>query len=325
MKNLLVTLADSGHVEQTKQLFSSAYFNGGWKGRLMLLAYNIPNDNLRWFKTKGILIREFGGNAPAFQGFDSPKTAKFYLFTDEFKEWAQIIYLDADIIVRASLDGLTRRSGFCAASVDAINDRLIDQFVSPSKADRALYTELRKKYPLMSPAFNSGVMVFTTDVIKRQTFTQLQYLYNRYMPLIKPPIVDQPILNLYFCPEWKRLPTAYNILYETYRCTDLVKGGGPIIHFNGAHKPWHGTSPFLDEWKNNFTRADAIDTRRDSDAAKRINASKIRLFSCYLHLRHLLNFRHLLLRLYRLFGLICYFLYVCLPHLYFALVKVKDE
>jgi len=52
MKNLLVTLATKDYVFLAKQLFSSAYFNAEWKGNYMLLAYRIPERNLKWFRKK---------------------------------------------------------------------------------------------------------------------------------------------------------------------------------------------------------------------------------------------------------------------------------
>lgn len=49
-KNLIVTLADKNYIDQAKQLFSSVYFNAGWNGDYMLLAHEISESELRWFK-----------------------------------------------------------------------------------------------------------------------------------------------------------------------------------------------------------------------------------------------------------------------------------
>jgi len=38
-KSVLVTLADENYIYQAKQLFSSVYFNVGWRGDYMLLAH----------------------------------------------------------------------------------------------------------------------------------------------------------------------------------------------------------------------------------------------------------------------------------------------
>ena len=56
--NLLVTLADKNYIDQAKQLFSSVYFNSGWKGDYMLLAHEIHEGELKWFRDKGILIKK---------------------------------------------------------------------------------------------------------------------------------------------------------------------------------------------------------------------------------------------------------------------------
>ena len=56
-KNLLVTLADRNFLDQAKQLFSSVYWNAGWDGDYMLLAFKIPEQELEWFRKKRILVK----------------------------------------------------------------------------------------------------------------------------------------------------------------------------------------------------------------------------------------------------------------------------
>jgi len=58
-KNLLVTIANEKYVDLAKQLFSGVYFNAGWKGDYMLFSFQIPEEELVWFKRRGILIKEF--------------------------------------------------------------------------------------------------------------------------------------------------------------------------------------------------------------------------------------------------------------------------
>ena len=53
-QNLLVTLADKNYIQQAKQLFSSVYWNAGWKGDYMLWAHEIPEEELN-----GLMTREF--------------------------------------------------------------------------------------------------------------------------------------------------------------------------------------------------------------------------------------------------------------------------
>ena len=51
-KNLLVTLTEKNYIPQAKQLFSSVYWNAGWKGDYMLLAHGIPEKELKWLEKK---------------------------------------------------------------------------------------------------------------------------------------------------------------------------------------------------------------------------------------------------------------------------------
>ena len=55
---VLVTLADKNYIDQAKQLFSSVYWNAGWKGDYMLLAHEVPEKDLNWFREKGILVKK---------------------------------------------------------------------------------------------------------------------------------------------------------------------------------------------------------------------------------------------------------------------------
>ncbi len=178
-KNLLVTLADSNYVDQAKQLFSSVYWNAGWKGDYMLLAYDIPEKDLRWFRDKGILVRECEpilteseiriGHAPL------TTLSKFYLFTTEFKKWKNIVFLDGDIIVRGSLDTLVQTRGFAAVRIlNMLRTSLKGQFHDRNRSNNHLFKELESQCDLRRPAFNSGVMAFNTDIISENDFQNLK-------------------------------------------------------------------------------------------------------------------------------------------------------
>lgn len=56
--NLIVTLANRRYLNHAKQVFSSLYFNAGWDGDYMLLAHQIPKQELEWFSKRGILVKE---------------------------------------------------------------------------------------------------------------------------------------------------------------------------------------------------------------------------------------------------------------------------
>ena len=91
--SVLVTLADRNFLNQAKQLFSSAKRNGNWKGEFALLAHNIPEKDLFWFRKNGVYIKK----CPSL-GLPSRKRKyplifldKFYLFTPYFKQWKKVL------------------------------------------------------------------------------------------------------------------------------------------------------------------------------------------------------------------------------------------
>ena len=108
--SVLVTLADENYVDQAKQLFSSVYFNSGWKGDYVLLSRNVPEDKLKWFLDKGIIVRRIDPVVNESLNHLWPSTIydKFHLFSNYFKRWRVLVYVDSDVIVRGSLDSLVK-------------------------------------------------------------------------------------------------------------------------------------------------------------------------------------------------------------------------
>jgi lipopolysaccharide biosynthesis glycosyltransferase len=108
-KDLIVTLADANFVDQAKQLFSSVYFKAGWAGDYLLLTNNLSDLDRAWFENKGIIVYNqplISKEAFSEKAYPPLLFSKFYLFTRYFKKWRKVIFLDADIIVRGSLEEL---------------------------------------------------------------------------------------------------------------------------------------------------------------------------------------------------------------------------
>jgi len=283
MKNdLLVTLADSNYVDKAKQLFSSVYWNAGWKGDYLLLAYDIPEKDLRWFKDKGILVRECEAVLTKSDNYigHAPLTTlcKFYLFTPEFKKWENIVFLDGDIIVRGSLDALAQIKGFGAIRIlNIFRTSLQGQFHDRNRNNEHLFKELERKCDLSRPAFNSGVMAFCTDIISEEDFKNIKNNLLHFKEILF--ISEETVLNMYFYDKWQELSQVYNICpsYEMYHsgCSpDNLKG--IVFHtysrFSGG-KPWNPKSPFYSEWNSNLDKADMIDLV-NPQASKKILSKK---------------------------------------------------
>src|SRR4030043_500652 len=288
-KDLLVTLADKNYINQAKALFSSVYWNAGWKGDYMLLSHGIPEKELKWFRDKGILIKKckplYNKPVGVKEVRHSVVTSKFYLFTSEFKKWKNIVFLEGDIIVKASLDKLTRLKGFYATDVFD-RAKLHNQITDSNKK---LYNQIKEKYDLSKLTFNTGVMVFSSDIVWDDSFDGLNKLFIKYKNISK--YGEEGIINLFLYGKWKKLPIVYNIW--NYSITDsckinIKKIRGIILHFISSlnlpdQKPWDKNNPFYYEWKKNLERAEFIDLNK-MQKAKRWVGLKIQEYELYLNL-----------------------------------------
>lgn len=271
-KNLLVTLADKNYIQQAKQLFSSVYWNAGWSGDYMLLTHDIPEEELKWFHDKGILTKRCKLLYDGPMGNGNYSTAvlnKFYLFTEEFKKWEHVVFLDSDIIVRAPIDELIKTKAF--SSPKTCKKYFIIYF-SCSNDSKEL-TELKEEYGLkrlFKPAFNSGVISFNTRIIKDDTFDKLMTIFRKYAGICNG---DDAILNLFFYDQWITLPLVYNVRINHFVLKKIYKA--VILHFERPtrmsgdnSKPWDTASPYYEEWKTNLEKAEFIDSNKIQNVKK---------------------------------------------------------
>jgi len=287
-KALLVTLADKNYIDQAKQLFSSVYFNAGWRGDYMLLAHEIPTEKLKWFRDKGILIKKCEALYKGHTGrLPLAVLSKFYMFTPEFKKWGNVVYLDADMIVRASLDNLLRLKGFAAV---AEHYKLKGQFRGLREHNKRLFDRLKKNFKLNRPSFNTSLMAFSTDVIKKDTFSELKRLFMLYKELHSDMVGEQPSLNLLFYEKWKKLPYFYIAhpegIKQYYRIKN-EKVKAIAMHFACQH-PWNPNNYYYQEWKHNLDKAEQIDLKNPRSPCKRWTKWEIQRYWLSLRARRLI-------------------------------------
>ncbi|HOY31113.1 MAG TPA: glycosyltransferase [Bacteroidales bacterium] len=294
-RNLLVTLADKHYVSQAKQLFSSVYWNAGWKGDLMLLSHDIPDSDLKWFTDKNILVKKCNPISDKRIGLNYHPAVldKFYLFTEEFKKWKNIIFLDSDIIVRSSIDYLTQ-----VKSIGAVRD------VNLSKLGSHFFDLPKNQsgtciYDMKTSAFNSGVISFNTDIITPETFNELCSLFNEHSGNSK--YGEQPVLNLYFYKKWEHLPLIYNLFIISFNLKLPRRFKSIIIHFlHGKDHPalWDTANPFYAEWKTNLEKADLIDPGK-IQKSKHLNTFQITFYSVLLKIMSYIRIRQFIYSAYR--------------------------
>lgn len=279
--NLLVTLADRKYINQAKQLFSSVYWNSGWKGDYMILSHEIPDNELSWFRNKGILIKECTPlNDSSLTYYYSPVVLdKFYLFTEEFKKWKNIIFLDSDIIVKGSLEKLTRVKHFAAAQ-DLYFNKLSSQFFD---SKQTVFNNVT--YDTDKPAFNSGVFAFNTQIITPHTFNDLNYLFKANRENFR--YLDQATLNLYFYTKWEKISPLYNVFVPFHNYNIPQNISIIILHFITCPdhpQVWENENKYYDEWKSNLEKAEFIDLK-NIPKIKDFNFLNIMLSTLLLNIR----------------------------------------
>ena len=269
-RDLIVTLADKNYINQAKQLFSSIYFNSGWKGDYMLISDNIPENDLTWFRKKGIIIKKFMPISERKWGrWPTSLLLKFNIFKPEFKKWKTIICLDADIIVRASLDKLKEVKEIAAIP----GEQNFKDKMKRGSFSGELFQKIEKKYDLNVQNLNGGVIVINSSIIKKETFKEIISLLKKYENYLVE--TDEAILGLYFNRKIESLPKVYNtrpILLDNKYIIKLKDIGGIIIHFvPGIYenfvpveklKPWHPKNDYYPEWKENLDKADLINLKK---------------------------------------------------------------
>lgn len=265
-KNLIVTLTDANFINQAKQLFASVYFKAGWQGDYLLLACGLSDEDKVWFKTKGILVYDCQplSNQPVGSKKYPPIVlSKYYLFKEYFKQWQRIIFLDADIMVRSSLDELLKVVNFGAVSTTFA---LRDEFFWN---DWLAVKKLKNKYKLNGQAFNSGVFIFNTDLITETTFDEIISLQKEFDNLSVHG--EEAVLNLYFYKKWTELSIIYNSMpfyMDNFYKLNESNLRAVVVHFVNSVKPWTNPSPYFLEWSDNFKNADRINLNQRLVAEK---------------------------------------------------------
>ncbi len=292
-KNVLVTVADQNHILKAKQVFACAHFNAGWPGDLLLFSHKIPERDLKWFRRKGILVKKCRPIYKKPRWRTGVHTSKLYLFSKGMSKWDRIIYVDTDTIIRASLDWLTKIKGF-AVTAELDHQPLYDQFLINSEKSFLQLKKTRevtkKNYNLVRTAFNTGVVAFSTNEIKKGTFQKLK----KTLALLKDISsygADSVVLNLYYYRKWTKLPRVFNLHPLLYMHDYKIKPNriiAIVLHFAGDDpkgKPWYKENPFYREWKENLNKAEFIDRKNIPQPVEIWSGEKIWIYEKYLALK----------------------------------------
>ena len=141
---------------------------------------------------------------------------KFYLFNEYFKQWDKIFYIDAGMHIFKPINkiiDLDCKNKLLAHS-DAypyLKSKLNCQF--ETQAYPEIYSKLKSNYKLNIDFFQSGILLFDTNIINSNTFDELIKLSEEYF-ISK--TNEQGIMNLYFNSKlgiWKQIQVKDDTTY----------------------------------------------------------------------------------------------------------------
>lgn len=262
-KNALVLLANNKYLEYTKQIFYSARKLGNWQGDLVLLAYEIPDDDrFNWFRERGIKIERINRDSFQFKNISPAKSvyfAKLDLFHPKWNHYSKIVYLDTDMIIRKDINNLLKFNSFAAAD-DCFQYPLIHQFSPPGKPYKEAEINLHYSQKTLNKiSFNTGVMVIPAARNNEKQYVELLQLTEQFGR--HSVFYDQGVLNLYFIENRIRIPYVYNDYFvsEHFNRRGLLRRfndrDAVILHIIHPHKPWNEQCTYHSEWKHRLNAA----------------------------------------------------------------------
>ncbi len=153
----------------------------------------------------------------------------------EFANTRRAIFLDADTIVRADLQGLFEQD-LKGKSIGAVQDWLVPSIGSTNSPIRE-YVDSE----IDLPYFNSGVMLMDVDRLKgmdlMNQLTKLRHVKTRY--------ADQDLFNLIFLRDWTAVDPVWNFPMDERLPVDGFRRmhselwqDRKIDHYIGKQKPW---------------------------------------------------------------------------------------
>lgn len=284
MRNILVTLCNEKYVPHAKQVLASAFLNSGWQGDYAVLTDGLSDESKNWFRSRGVIVlypdpitdRELNGYPPIIW-------QKCHCFSSLFDAWDHVIFLDADVTIRQSIDGLLEFDQLGAWGDSVILEGQFKSF------PQSIYGQ----YNAAEEAFNVGVMSIPRSIRSASILSDIKDHLSRCMDYLKFP--EQAILNIIFYKKWKYIPFVYNcnpfFLKECYLVDTSKFDYIAIMHFFGSFnrwKPWNKGNDFYDLWMSNTAAAEDIDftqqppearpvTKEEADNLERVvKAKKVR-------------------------------------------------
>ncbi|MCC5917964.1 MAG: hypothetical protein JJU02_11630 [Cryomorphaceae bacterium] len=257
----LVLVVDNNYLEYAKQVIACSRLQGHWNEDYVLITHEISDEKCRWFTDRGVHIfkaKSFINKSVKENKADVwPEVvyAKLYLLHPYFARWKKLVYLDTDVIVRKDIRHLLSYENF-AAREETMGQKLIYQFIPDLKYLSKSHKDAIHSLPhnLMASSFNVGVMMIPSANNTQSQFDHIVEMAEKMYGLAYFP--EQAVFNLFYFGRWKNIPYVYNDFFvHDWFIPRKTPVEAVILHLMGNPKPWQEESPFHEEWKLNYQKA----------------------------------------------------------------------
>lgn len=206
--NCVILMCDNPYLDKAKNTIQQLRDIGKYNDDIVLLV----GDDLQDLVIDNVIVKYFPNidrsyiveilrNKPISDGREINKVFqwhKIHIFDKYFKQWKKCLYIDSGMHIFNPIDKIINLD--CENKLIAHSDayptfewKLKVQF--DSKQFPELYNELYSKYDLEIDYFQSGILLYDTNIIEENTKNNLLELSNKY---INSRTNEQGIMNIYF-------------------------------------------------------------------------------------------------------------------------------
>jgi hypothetical protein len=217
----VVFVSNKKYFHKFKKTCTELITDGKYKGDICLIVsddlYYDKDLDCKFIKDNNIIIKKFKKiNIPDIKYECSAHIEKvdgcimkFNLFNTYFKKWKYILYLDCGMNILSDINQILNEAtdNTLLAHSDAYPEykwKLSGQ-LNKTKYDY-IFNKLNNLYNLNIDYFQSGIMLYHTNIIKKDTFSEIVKLLNEFPIGITN---DQCYLSIYFIiikNVWKQIP-----------------------------------------------------------------------------------------------------------------------
>lgn len=173
--------------------------------------------------------------------------SRFYL-PQIYPSLGKVIYLDADLVVRADIADLLQLGSLEGHVLAAVPDGTFDSWEEYTKKGSRHLGHIESD----QPTFNAGV--FVTDLSKWQEQEVLEKLEG-WIKIHRLALEDfyfgtQSIMNLAFYRDFQQLPPGWNVQPMGWHddIPEETLRNGKILHWSGKRKPWLADGLYKEYW-----------------------------------------------------------------------------